>query len=120
MRGGHSGRGNGSDEERKRQKRPAPADPVRAKLVASDGSRKRGARAYTNWGREAPPAYARHVVVEYDRQMEMAAVGRGTGSSAIARAPLSPPKREEEPKGAAPCVGRGYMPGDFVDDVDLD
>jgi hypothetical protein len=99
---------------------------------------------------EAPRAYARLEVEEYDRQMEMAAAARGTGSSsgarssAIARAPLPPPKREEEdqqgagrsaiareplppPKrekeeqqGAAPRAGRGYLPGDFVDDVDLD
>jgi len=134
-RGGHSGGGNGSDEERKRKKR-AP-DPVRAGLVASDGGRKRGARAYTNWGREAPPAYARREVEEYDRRMEMtaaAAAARGTGtrrcepgsssgagSSAIARAPLPPVKREEEEQqGAAPRAGRGLLPGDFVDDGDLD
>ena len=94
--------------------------------MVSDGSRKRGARAYTNWGREAPPSYARRVVVEYNRQIEMATAGRGTGSSsgagssAIARVPPSPPKREEKLQGAAPRIGRGYLSGDFVDDVDLD
>ena len=124
-RGGHSGRGNGSDEERRRQKRPAPADPVRAKLVASDAGRKRGARAWTNLGREVPPAYARREVEEYDRAMAAAARGTGSssgaGTSAIARAPLPPPKREEEEQqGAAPRAWRGYLPGDFVDDVDLD
>ena len=57
----------------------------------------------------------------------MAAAARGTGSSsgagtsAIARAPLPPPKREEEEQqGAAPRAGRGLLPGDFVDDGDLD
>ena len=123
-RGGHSDRGNGFDQNRKRS---APADPVRAKLVASDGGRKRGARAYTNWGRPAPDAYARREVEEYDREMAAKAAARGTGSSsgagssAIARAPLLQPKRKEvEQQAAAPRAGRWYLPGDFVNDDDLD
>jgi hypothetical protein len=64
-------------------------------------------------------------VEEYDRAMAAAARGTGSssgaGTSAIARAPLPPPKREEEEQqGAAPRAWRGYLPGDFVDDVDLD
>ena len=124
-RGGHSGRGNGSDEERRRGKRPAPpADPVRAKRVASDGGRKRGSRAYTNWGLAASPAYARREVEQYDRQIGAAGAARGVGSSAL----LPPPKKEEEGpeeeqrevQGAAGLAGRGYLPGDFVDEKDLD
>ena len=55
-----------------------------------------------NWGLEARRAYARRKVEEYECQMEMGEAARGTGrssgvgSSAIARAPLPPPKREEE------------------------
>ena len=133
-RGGHCG--GGSDEERKRngRKRPAHAsDPERARRVASDAGRKRGARNYTNYGIAAPPAYTRRAVDEYDRQMEMVVTARGsryepggsssgTGSSAIARALLPPPKRaEEEQQGLAPRAGRvGLLPGDYVDDGDLD
>ena len=80
-------------------------------------------------GQPAPPRYAVRKVEEYDRAM--AAAARGTGSSgsssgAIARAPrapLPPPKREEEEEqqGAAPFDWRaGYLPGDFVEDGDLD
>ena len=69
---------------------------------------------------------------EYGRQMEMSVAAQGSryeprnssgvGSSAIARAPMRPPKREEEEQqGLAPCVGRvGRLPGDYVDDGDLD
>ena len=105
-RGGHSGGGNRSDEERKGRKRRIASDPARARCSASDGGRKRGARKYTNYGLAAPPAYAWRDMEEYDRRMEMAAVARGSryepgnssgaGSSTIARAPLPPPKREEE------------------------
>ena len=59
--------------------------------------------------------------------MAAKAAARGTGSSssagssAIARALLLQPKREEvEQQAAAPRVGRGYLPGDFIDDADLD
>jgi hypothetical protein len=81
---------------------------------------------YTSWRLEAPRASAPREVEEYDRQMEMAAAARGSrsssgaGISTIARALLQPPKRDEEEQGAAPRDGRGYLPGDFVDDVDLD
>ena len=117
-RGGHSGGGNRSDEERKGRKRRPPTDPVRAGRVASDGGRKRGARRFTNRGE----------VEEYGRRMEMPASDRGgsryehvsssgAGSSSIARAPLPPPKREEEEEHAP---RPGLLPGDFADDEHLD
>jgi hypothetical protein len=92
-------------------RRRRPLTHVRAKRVAFDGARKRGARMYTNWGLEAPRASAPREVEEYDRKMEMAAAARGSrsssgaGISTNARALLQPPKREEEEQGAARATG---------------
>ena len=120
-RGGHSGGGNGSDEERK-GKRRVPADPARKAVAASDGARKRGARAWTNRGMRPPPAYERRELLAYDRRMamEMAGSSSGAGSSSIARAPLPSPKREqEEEQERPPRSGRPLLPGDFVSEEDL-
>ena len=104
-RGGHSGGGNRSDDEGNGRKRRLQSDPARARCVASDGARKRGARKYTNYGLPAPPAYALREAVEYDRRtLEFPAAVRtpsrhehgsysGAGGSAMA-AQLPPPKRE--------------------------
>ena len=125
-RGGHSGSGNRSDEDRKARKRPA--DPERARRVHSDVGRKRGAYKWLNMGLTPPAAYARREVEEYDRSV--AARGRryehgsssGAGSSRMAaRAPqLPPPKREEEQEQQDRPPRRGLLPGDFAADEDLD
>ena len=105
LMGGHSGRGNAPTrgEKGRSGRRPLTLYGLSGLLPTVLGST---ARAYTNWGFEAPRAYARREVEEYDRRMEMAAAAaaaRGTGtrlyepgsssgagSSAIARAPLPP------------------------------
>ena len=124
-RGGHSGRGNGSDEE---QKKKRPADPARKAAAASDGARKRGARAWTNRGMRPPPAYERRELPKYDRRMEAAGSSSGAGSSsdagsssiALGRPSLPPPKREEEQQQELPlCSGHPLLPRDFVSDEDL-
>ena len=124
-RGGPSGGGNSSDEERK-GKRRVPADPARKAVAASDGARKRGARAWTNRGMRPPPAYERRELPEYDRRMAMAMAmtgsssGAGCSSIARSRTPPPPPKREEEEQQERPPrSGRPLLPGDFVSEEDL-
>ena len=110
-RGGHSGAGNGSDKDRKAQKRPAEPDRVRRPV------RKRGAfqRWFNSPCSATPPASPAAHVPCYEHGSSS-----GPASSRMAAREPQLPKREEEQKQQDRPPRHGLLPGDFTADEDLD